>query len=134
MLLKLRMGTFSYDIAIGTPDGSRFEELSALVDTGSFYAWLPQSILNRLGVLPTLHREFETADGRILAREMAETRVRIDGEERGTLVIFGDEGTEPLLGAYTLEGFGLAADPVNERLIQVGGLIKRMMYGHVQKR
>jgi hypothetical protein len=30
-----------------------------------------------------------------------------------------------ILGAFTLEGFLLAADPVNERLISVPGLAKR---------
>lgn len=34
-----------------------------------------------------------------------------------TICAFGDEGTEPLLGAYTLEGFALAPDPVNQRVV-----------------
>jgi hypothetical protein len=34
------------------------------------------------------------------------------------------EGSEPLHGVFTLEGFGLAADPVNRRLIPVPGLLK----------
>lgn len=57
---------------------------------------------------------------------MAETRVRLDGQTRITLVIFGEEGTDPLLGAYTLEGFGLAPDPVGRRLIPVPGLLKTL--------
>jgi predicted aspartyl protease len=44
---------------------------------------------------------------------------------RPTLVVFAPDGSEPILGAYTLEGFLLAADPVNERLISVPGLAKR---------
>ena len=39
------------------------------------------------------------------------------------LVIFGLEDTEPLLGAHTLQGLLLAADPVNERLVSVPGLL-----------
>lgn len=54
---------------------------------------------------------------------MAETRVRLDGQTRTTLVIFGEEAAVPLLGAYTLEGFGLASDPVGRRLIPVPGLL-----------
>jgi hypothetical protein len=34
------------------------------------------------------------------------------------------KGGEPLLGAFTLEGFGLGVDPVNRRLIPVPGLLK----------
>ncbi len=41
------------------------------------------------------------------------------------MVLFGDEGSLPLLGAYTLEGFGLAADPVGKRLIPVPGYALR---------
>ena len=54
---------------------------------------------------------------------MAETKVRMDDQERTTLVVFGDEGSLPLLGAYTLEGFGLALDPVNRGLMPVPGYL-----------
>ena len=54
---------------------------------------------------------------------MAETRGRFEGQERTTLVVFGDAGTQPLLGAYTMEGFGVAPDPLNRRLIPVPGLL-----------
>ena len=42
-----------------------------------------------------------------------------------TLCIFGDAGTEPLLGAITLEAFLLAADPHNKRLVPVTGYLKK---------
>jgi clan AA aspartic protease len=92
-----------------------------MVDTGATYSWIPRDVLNSLGVLPEFSRQFVTADGRTIEREMAETRVRVDGKGATTLVVFGDEGSVPLLGAYTLEGFGLAADPVGKRLIPVPG-------------
>lgn len=117
------MSTFRYPIAIGSPDGTRFEVVEALVDTGSSYTWVERSVLERLGVRPRFRRQFETADGRIIEREMAETVARLNGETLSTLVVFGDEGTTPLLGAHTLEGFGLAPDPVNHRLIPVRGLL-----------
>ncbi|MFQ5879991.1 MAG: retroviral-like aspartic protease family protein [Dehalococcoidia bacterium] len=117
------MGTFRVAIEIGDPQGSRFESLEALVDTGASYTWVPASVLRGLGVGPSFRFPFLLANGRRIEREMAETRVRLDGRERTTLVVFGDEGTQPLLGAYTLEGFGLAPDPVNRRLIPVPGLL-----------
>ena len=43
----------------------------------------------------------------------------IDGETLTTMCIFGDEGSDPLLGALTLEQFSLGVDPVNRRLIAV---------------
>lgn len=48
---------------------------------------------------------------------------------RMTIVVFADEGRPSLLGAYTLEGFGLAPDPVNRRLIPVRGLAMRLGVG-----
>jgi hypothetical protein len=52
------------------------------------------------------------------------TQIKVGSRARPTIVVFGDPGTEPLLGAFTLEGFRLGADPVNHRLISVPGLLK----------
>jgi hypothetical protein len=50
--------------------------------------------------------------------------VRIDGRNRLTVAVFGEPQSEPLLGVVTLEEFGLAADPVNRRLVPVPALLK----------
>ena len=107
---------------IGDPRGERWDTVDALVDTGSSYTWVPADILGRLDVRPQFQREFETADGRIVERDMAETAVRWNGETMQTLVVFAGVGDAVLLGAYTLEGFSLAPDPVNQRLVRVRGL------------
>jgi len=117
------VGTFRVTIEIGDPRGERYEAMEALVDTGATYTWIPRSALERLGVTPAFRFPFVLADGRQIEREMAETRIRLNGRSRTTLVVFGDEGTQPLLGAYALEGLGLAPDPVNRRLIPVPGLL-----------
>ena len=80
-------------------------------------------MLERLGIVPQERQPFILADGRPVEYDMAQVRVRLDGRERFTICIFGDEGTEPLLGVYTLEGFGLGVDPVNRRLIPVPGYL-----------
>ncbi len=117
-------GTFRVPIEVGNPEGNRWERVEALVDTGASYTLLPRPVLERLVVSGAFRHPFVLADGRQLEYEVAETRVRLDGQTRITLVIFGEEGAEPLLGAYTLEGFGLAPDPVGRRLIPVPGLLK----------
>ena len=119
------MGTFTVAIEIGDPTGTRWKRVEALVDTGATYSWVEGEVLRQLGVEPQFRRRFVTADGREIEREMAETVVRVDSEQRTTIVIFGDTGSRALLGAYTMEGFGLAADPVNRRLVQVPGLLMR---------
>ncbi len=109
---------------VGDPEGSRWEAVSALADSGSSYTWLPAPFLERLGVARARQLEFETADGRIISRDVGRTWARIDGRSVITLIVFGDEGSAPLLGAYTLEGLLLAVDPVNRRLVPVRALAK----------
>ena len=55
---------------------------------------------------------------------MAEARIRVEGRETTSWVIFGNEDGGALLGAYTLEGVFLAVDPYNQRLTPVRGLLK----------
>lgn len=43
--------------------------------------------------------------------------MRLDGRTRPTVCVIDDAAPHALLGAVTLEEFGLAADPVNRRLI-----------------
>ena len=50
-------------------------------------------------------------------------RLRFEGKEIITQVLFNDEGTPPLLGAMALEGAYLGVDPVAKRLIPVRGLM-----------
>ena len=116
------MDTFQATVEIGDPDGNPYETVEAVVDSGSTYTWVPKDVLARLGIESEFQQEFETADGRVIEWDVAETRVRLDGQPRTTLVVFGDEGSKPLLGAYTLEGFGLAVDPLGRRLVPVRGL------------
>lgn len=113
------MGTFNVAIQVGDLAGQQFVQVDALADSGSAYTWLPGSTLIRLGVEPMGWRNFETADGRIVQYEVGHARCRVNGNEVITLVVFGPEDAKPLLGAVTLETFGLGVDPVNQRLISV---------------
>ena len=120
------MGTFRIEIEIGDPSGSRYQPVSALVDTGASHTALPASLLRELGIAPHTRGVFRLADGRQVERDIGQTLVRLDGLEQMTLVVFGDEGTEPLLGAVTLEEFRLGVDPIAQRLIPVSGLLMGM--------
>ena len=119
------MGTFKVEMEIGDPEGGRFEQLSALVDTGSTYTVIPRPLLERLSVEPRERAKFRVADERVIERDVGQTWIRIDGKSVITLVVFGDEDSSPLLGAYALEGLLLAADPVKQRLVPVEGLLMR---------
>ncbi len=118
------MGSFRVQVEIGDPAGNRFDTIEALVDTRATYTWVPRDLLERLGVRPEEEWPFVLADGREVSYGIAWIRVRIDGRTQPTITIFGDPGSEALLGVFTLEGFRLAADPVNRRLMPVPGLLK----------
>ena len=117
------MGTFRKEIEIGTPDGSRYVSYSALVDTGASITTLPASSLVELGVEPHDQLIFALADGRRIQRDIGQTWIRIDGRAVITLVVFGDEGVQPLLGAYSLQGLMLAFDTPNERQVRTEALL-----------
>ena len=45
---QARMGTFYHPIRLGRLDGSAFETVEALVDTGATWTWIPRPILDWL--------------------------------------------------------------------------------------
>ena len=120
---RREMGTFSKEIEIGTPDGSRYEKVTALVDTGASITAVPASMLEELGVTPHDQLTFALADGRRIQRDIGQTWIRIDGRAVITLVTFADESIQPLLGAYSLQGLMLAVDTPNERLVRTEALL-----------
>lgn len=116
------MGTFRVEIGVGAERG-RYESVDVLVDTGATYTVLPRALLDELGIVPYTRAPFVIADGSEVELEIGRAWVRIDGQEELTRVVFGDAA---LLGAFTLEGFLLAPDPVGQRLVSVKGLLMRL--------
>jgi len=117
------LGIFRVDLGVGDFDGSNFEPIDALVDTGASYTSIPEDILIRLGVQPEEERNFVLANGQTVSRSLAWIRVRLEGKEQPTLVIFGDRESQALLGAFTLEGFGLSVDSLGRRLVRSPGYL-----------
>jgi len=113
------MATFKVTIEIAPTNQSRFEQIEALVDTGATYTVIPRDVLERLGITPQFRRRFRVADGRVVELDMAVVMVRLEGQTLPTICIFGEEGMNALLGAVTLEEFGLGVDPANQRLVPV---------------
>ena len=120
------MGTFVVQIEIGDLRGEKFEDVEALVDTGATTTVVQGSTLRRLGIVPTRRETFEYAGGQQVKFDMAEAKARVAGRETTTWVIFGEEGTTALLGAYTLEGVLLGVDPYSQKLIPVRGKMSRV--------
>jgi clan AA aspartic protease len=118
------VGTFTVPIQIGDLTGAQFTEVTALVDTGTTYTTLPGSILTQLGVEQEGYRRFELADNRVVEYPICQASLRLEGQELIVLVVFALEDTDPMLGATSLEIFGLAVDPVRQQLVPVLSLLK----------
>jgi clan AA aspartic protease len=97
--------------------------LDLLVDTGATWSLIPAETASLLGVEPAETRSVRTADGRRLDLPLAEVRFTIDGRSLTTPCLIGAPNAPALLGAVTLEAFGLAADPVQKILVPVTGLL-----------
>lgn len=112
------MGTFFAEVQLASPAlPDRREAVKLLVDSGSMYTWVSASVLRDLGVQPTERRRMLTIEGRTTERLAAEILITLEGRTLHTICLFGEAGDLEVLGAYTLEGFGLGVDPVQRRLI-----------------
>ena len=115
------MGHFRVSVQVARRGEERFARLDALVDTGSTYTWVPRDVLEDLGVTPEEEWPFVLADSREVRYPVAWINIRLGARVQPTIVVFGERGSEPILGVVTLEEFRLAVDPVNHRLISVPG-------------
>jgi predicted aspartyl protease len=86
-----------------------------LVDTGSEYTWIPQSVLMKIGVKP---REKDVtlvmANGGTVTRNIGFAILRVGEHFTIDEVVFAQEGDLCLLGARTLEGMNLRVDSAGE--------------------
>ena len=121
------MGTFSVTVDVGSPDGSQFRPVEGLVDTGATYTVLPGSVLRELGVTPHRSSIFELADGSQHEWQMGRTWVKWQDKREMTLVVFGEDDRQPILGAVTLEEFLVAPDPIRKTLMPVPGLLMTIL-------
>ena len=91
-----------------------------MVDTGSEYNWAPAAFLRELGVEPVRIDRFETADGRILEREVGFALFFAAGRSSPAIAVFAMPGDMILLGAHGLEGMNLRVDLVRRELVPAG--------------
>ena len=112
------MGTFFVEAMLAAPQRpERREPVKLLVDSGSTYTWVSAGVLRALSVLPTERRRVVTIEGQVVERDAAELLITLEGRTLHTLCLFGGAGDLDVLGAYTLEGFGVGIDPVQRKLI-----------------
>lgn len=111
------MGVTFVSVRVANPaDPSRSIEEGFLVDSGAVYSLVPRRRLEQIGIAPHSRRSFILANGERVDREIGSAIFEYQGRRGDSLVIFGEEGDSPLLGATTLEGFGLILDPFRREL------------------
>jgi clan AA aspartic protease len=113
------MGLFRVQLEVLPADGGSPQIESVLVDTGASYLSLPRGRLLSLGYSPVDQQAVVFATGQREFWDVAEVRVRLDGRERTVLSFLAPDGAPSLLGAQTLETFGLGVDPLAKQLIPV---------------
>lgn len=118
------MGTFSVTVSLGNPQRPESRlTLDLLVDTGATWTMLPAEIVTQLGLSATRQRTVTLANGQPVTYLAGQVAIQLYGEELITIFLAGPSGSLALLGAVTLEEFGLAPDPVKKTLVPVGGLL-----------
>ena len=111
------MGLFKVDLTVSNGEGGDSITLPATVDTGAFFSAIPSSLLRGIGLTPKQTVGFELADGSVIERGVCEAWTSI-GERGGTsLVTFGDDNVEPIIGAFTLERLFLMVDSAAQVLL-----------------
>ena len=111
------MGATHVTVTIRNPaEPNRTWEGLFLVDTGATDCLVPRQYLESIGIKPEGQRLYELADGKSIRFDIAVARVEFMGEFVGATIIFGDEGSEPLLGVTALESVGIEVDPSNQTL------------------
>ena len=117
------MGVFYVDCTVKNlalrENSSLIEEL--VVDTGSEFTWIPESVLKEIGVeVEKPNQHFVMANGEVITRDIGYAIIKVNGFETVDEIVFAHSGDLSLLGSRTLEGFGATVDARNKQLVAAG--------------
>ena len=119
------MGLIYAPVTIRNPaDTSKHWEGNFLIDTGATDTLVPRNVLESIGITPDGQREYVLADGKEAKYDIAVARIEFMGEIIGSTIVFGEMGTDPLLGAIAMQGAGIVIDPSKETLHKMPSMIR----------
>ena len=113
------MGMFKQSVRVSnSKEPDRCFEAEFWVDTGALYSFIPEELLEKIGVEPSGKGNLVLADGRHDTRLLGFCDFQIEGVEGNVPcpVIFAPKGSLLLLGATALENFGVGVDPIEKKL------------------
>jgi hypothetical protein len=111
------MATFDTEIEVGDPRGERWQTFTATVGTKAAFAWVPEPVLQELGVEVEKRVSLRHLDGRLIKRDVGQTKLRVGGQERIVTVVFGAKRDPVLVGSTTLEEMSLKADFTRSKVV-----------------
>jgi len=117
------MGTFYVGCRIGNVSNrSKGATLPKLVvDIGSEYTWVPEQVLDRLGIQREKKDvEFLLPNGQRITWSAGFAIVRVENNFTVDEIVFAEKGDLLLLGSRTLEGLNLTVDPQKKKLVASG--------------
>ena len=118
------MGLTYVDGVVRGPSG-REVSVRLLVDSGAMYSLVPTPVWEDIGLKPVREMTFTLADGTAVERRIGECRLSLPHGAFHTPVILGEAGDEALLGAVTLEIFGLILHPFSRTLEPMRAMLAR---------
>lgn len=115
--MKSAMGATTVSLKVKNPTEPKCEvEEEFLVDSGAVFTVLPENLVKKLKLKPVYEKKFVLADGKVIKRKIGSALIEFQGKEIPSPVVLGKEKDSRLLGALTLESFGLALDPFARKL------------------
>ena len=114
------MGLVYVNIQVGHQDGGEMIHVpDVLVDTWAAHTVLPASLLSGLHVEPKEAIKIALADQSEVEWDVGQANIRIAGQpQTWTCPVYFCPKEEYLLGATTLEAFGLMVDPIETGLMR----------------
>jgi len=117
------IGGFRAKLRVWSPASpEKAEEIEALVDTGAAFSWIHRERLERMGAVVLRRMGFRAIDGSIIERDTAAVWVASNGFTGRDTVVIAERSDMEVIGVHTIEGLGLAADPVQKKLVPTIGL------------
>ena len=113
---ELKMGLTHVVVRLFNSDSANTYEADFLVDTGSMDTMAPASALKKLGIQPDGNDLYELASGEFVQYEYGSAKVEFMGEVVPIRIVFGPDGSAPILGVVALETAGYIVDPKNQAI------------------
>ena len=112
------MGTFKAKLRVWNPaQPGKVYEPEVWVDTGAAFSWISRAQLESMGVTPLRRMPFRTIEGHVLQRDIAAVFIGTEEYTGADMVVMAEPGEMEVMGAHSIEGLGLAADPVQKKLV-----------------